>query len=259
MEKNKYELGIRQQADDAETLELYLYGTIEKDWTDFWTGEVHTGNSADYIKEQLQAHPDAKEIVVYINSVGGEVIEGTAIANQLRRNPAHVTVVIDGFACSVASVIACAGDTVRMPGNAVMMIHNMWMTVSGNADELRKAADTLDTLMMANRTIYLDKAGDKLTEEKLTELMDAETWLTAEQCLEYGLCDEVTADTVETIKKADDDANALEQAVARRAGYIKQLQELSAQSLQLVGFDEEADQEPEPVMKPQNYLSTFFE
>ena len=87
-----------------------------------------------------------KQINIYINSRGGSVFEGTAIYNQLRRHPAHKTVYVDGFACSIASVIAMAGDEVVMPRNALMMVHNAMMGVWGNAAELRKAADDLDKI-----------------------------------------------------------------------------------------------------------------
>lgn len=96
---------------------------------------------------------------------------------------------MDGFACSIASVIAMAGDEVIMPRNTLMMIHNMWMCACGNAAELRKAADDLDVINAAGRQAYLQKAGEKLTEDRLSEMMDAETWLTAEQCVELGLAD----------------------------------------------------------------------
>ena len=81
-----------------------------------------------------------------------------------------------------------------MPRNTLMMIHNMWMCACGNAAELRKAADDLDVINTAGRQAYLQKAGDKLTEERLSEMMAAETWLTAEQCVELGLADRL-ADT----------------------------------------------------------------
>ena len=106
-----------------------------------------------------------------VAAFGGSVFEGTAIYNQLKRHPAHKTVYVDGFACSIASVIAMAGDEVVMPRNTMMMIHNMWSCVCGNAAELRKAADDLDIINDAGRQAYLSKAGDKLTEEKLAEMM----------------------------------------------------------------------------------------
>ena len=157
------------------------------------------------------------------------MFEGTAIYNQLRRCPAHKTVYLDGFACSIASVIAMAGDEVVMPKNTLMMIHNMWMGAVGNAAELRKAADDLETINAAGRGAYLAKAGEKLTEEKLTELMEAETWLTAEQCIALGLADryaDADADmsgAAELLKKANLDA---EQRLTMQKSLAAQLRSL---------------------------------
>ncbi|MCX7772210.1 MAG: Clp protease ClpP, partial [Clostridia bacterium] len=146
--------------------------------------------SATHFREELAKYPDARQINIYINSYGGSVFEGTAIYSQLRRHPAQKIVYIDGFACSVASVIAMAGDKVIMPKNTMMMIHNAWNIAVGNSKQLRKAADDLDTIMEGNRQAYLQKAKGKITEEKLIELLEAETWLTAEQCINYGFADE---------------------------------------------------------------------
>lgn len=180
---------IRQQADPA-VLELYIYGDVEGGGYDWWTDEViRSETSANTFREELAAHPDVTQINIYINSYGGSVFEGTAIYNQLKRHPAHKTVYVDGFACSIASVIAMAGDEVVMPRNALMMVHNMMMDVWGNAAELRKAADDLDKINEAGREAYLQKAGDKLTPEVLAQLEDDETWLTAEECIRYGLAD----------------------------------------------------------------------
>ena len=185
---------FKQSADPA-VAELYIYGDVESDSTNFWTGEVQRSEtSANAFRAALEKSPELAQINIYINSYGGSVFEGTAIYNQLRRHPAHKTVYVDGFACSIASVIAMAGDEVVMPKNTLMMIHNMWMRAYGNAAELRKAADDLDVINTAGRQAYLQKAGDKLTEERLSEMMDAETWLTAEQCVELGLADRL-ADT----------------------------------------------------------------
>ena len=187
MSKKIWEL---KQAADTGALELHIYGDVEGDGYDWMTGqEIPSETSADHFRDELAKYPDASEIHLYINSYGGSVFEGTAIYNQLRRHPAKKIVHIDGFACSVASLIAMAGDEVVMPRNAMMMIHNAWVYACGNAAELRKAADDLDVINRGNRQAYLQKAGDKLTEETLIEMLDAETWLTAEDCIRLGLAD----------------------------------------------------------------------
>lgn len=195
---------LKQSAELSEELSLYIYSDVQGDyfdWADWKMKESET--SAEYFRQQLEAHPNAKEIKIYINSLGGSVMEGVAIYNQLRRHPAHKTVYVDGFACSVASVIAMAGDTVIMPRNTVMMIHNAWTYARGNAEELRKIADDLDVLNAASRQAYLRKAGDKLTEDALIGMLDAETYLTAMDCIEYGLADEYANDevSIETAKQ----------------------------------------------------------
>lgn len=183
---------LQESSDNPQVLELYIYGDVtdlEINWETFTIRESE--NSANHFREELAAHPDVTEIRVYINSYGGDVFEGTAIYNQLRRHPAHKTVYVDGFACSIASVIAMAGDTVVMPRNTLMMIHNMWCYAVGNPAMLRKQADDLDIINAAGRQAYLDKAGDKLSEDELVRLMDAESWLTAEDCVRLGLADQL--------------------------------------------------------------------
>lgn len=230
--KQKRMWDLRQRAGEAGTLELYIYGDVESDSWDFWTGDiVRSETSANAFRDALAAHPDATEIAVYINSYGGSVFEGTAIYNQLKRHSAHKTVYIDGFACSIASVIAMAGDTVVMPRNALMMIHNMGMGLFGNASELRKAAADLDTINQAGMAAYLSKAGDRLDPERLQEMYDAETWLTAEQCIELGLADEY-ADKDADMSGASailQKANlTLEQRLSTQKSLAAQLRQLTA-------------------------------
>lgn len=189
---------LRQEAGRPGVLQLYIYGYVEGDGEDFWTGErIDSETSANHFREELDKYPDAREIEIYINSMGGDVVEGTAIYNQLKRHPAKKTVYVDGFAASIASVIAMAGDEVIMPANTLMMVHNMTWGVYGNPAQLRKAADDLDVINGTGREAYLLKAGDKLTREKLTEMMDAETWLPARECVELGLADRLAEETPE--------------------------------------------------------------
>ncbi len=221
-----------KQAASPGTLELYIYGDVEGDGYDWWRDEViRSETSANAFREALAARPNVTQIDLYINSYGGSVFEGTAIYNQLRRHPAHKTVYVDGFACSIASVIAMAGDEVVMPRNTLMMIHNMWMGAVGNAAELRKAADDLDVINAAGRQAYLEKAGEKLDEAALTTMMDAETWLTAEQCIQYGLADRFSdtyADMSEAAKILQKDALNLEQRLTIQKSLAAQLRQLTS-------------------------------
>lgn len=189
MKKRLWEI---KQASNPNTLDMFLYGDVEGDYYDWWTDrEISSETSANHFREELNTHKDVTQINIYINSYGGSVFEGTAIYSQLKRHPAYKTVYVDGFACSVASVIAMAADKLIMPSNTMMMIHNAMNGTFGNSKQLRKAADDLDTIMEGNRQAYLDKSNGKITEEKLTELLESESWLTAGQCLEYGFADKI--------------------------------------------------------------------
>ena len=103
--------------------------------------------------------------------------------------PADVTVQIDGVAASAASVIAMAGTTVRMSPTALMMVHNPWTTAMGDAEEMQKAIDLLSEVKESIINAYQIKTG--LSREKLSNIMDAETWLNAHKAKELGFCDEV--------------------------------------------------------------------
>lgn len=247
MKKSKIMWQLKQAADPA-VLDLYIYGDVEGDYLDWWTWSiVESETSAQKFREELSAHPNATQINIYINSYGGSVFEGTAIYNQLRRHPAHKTVYVDGFACSIASVIAMAGDEVVMPRNALMMIHNMWMGVSGNAAELRKAADDLETINAAGRQAYLVKSGGKLDEQKLVELMDAESWLTAEQCMEYGLADRYADKDADMSGAAD----VLQKANLNLSQRLEVQKSLAAQLRQLCPkWDPEQNGGPKPPEDP---------
>lgn len=260
--KNKKIMWQIRQAANAGTLDLYIYGDVESDYLDWWTWDiVESETSANKFREELNAHPDVQQINIYINSYGGSVFEGTAIFNQLKRHPAHKTVYVDGFACSIASVIAMAGDEVVMPRNALMMIHNMWMGVSGNAAELRKAADDLDTINAAGRQAYLMKSGGKIDEQKLVELMDAESWLTAEQCMEYGFADRY-ADQDADMSNA---ANVLQKANLNLNQRLEIQKSLAAQLRQLCTGpapktkQPHADSEHTPEPQQKNSILKLFE
>lgn len=252
---------IRQQARDG-VLDVYIYGDVEGDYYNLWRDEVvRSETSANALREALAAAGDVNQINVYINSYGGSVFEGTAIYNQLKRHPAHKTVYVDGFACSIASVIAMAGDTVVMPRNSLMMIHNMWMGICGNAAELRKAADDLDVINAAGRQAYLSKAGEKLPEGELVAMMDAESWLTAEDCVRLGLADEYAE------KDADMSAAAavLQKANLDISQRIEVHKSLAAQLRQITVPEERPKAETEektdekPGMSIAQMLAGFFD
>lgn len=179
---------MKMSTDSSNSADIFIYGDIVRwVWEDYFPEDV----SSNTFKDDLDALGDVSIINLHVNSPGGSVFEGIAIYNMLKRHKAKVNVYVDALAASIASVIAMAGDTIYMPKNSMLMIHNPWTWTEGNATELRKVADDLDRIGNSSKQTYLQKAGEKLTDEKLQEMLDAETWLSADEAYEYGLCDVV--------------------------------------------------------------------
>lgn len=180
----------------AEKSKLYIYDDVteygEFNWNTWQYDESET--SAKFFRDKLEEIPEGKEIELHINSDGGSVKEGTAIYNLLKQKPNKKTGIVDGVAHSIAFLILQACDVRKMCLGTSALIHNMWMYCYGNATQLRKYADDLDILSESNRKVFMERA--KISEDELKELMDAETYLTPETALEYGLIDEIE-------KKAD--------------------------------------------------------
>ncbi|PTH60477.1 Clp protease ClpP [Staphylococcus arlettae] len=165
--------------------EIDIYGFIDNVTVEGMTISPQT------IKDQLNAMGDVDEVVVNINSNGGDVFSGVAIYNMLRRQDAHITVNIDGLAASIASVIAMAGDTVNMPGNAMLMFHNAWTEVAGDSNTFKKQADSLERINSVVFNSYVDKSPE-IDHALLQQYMDDETWFTAKEAKDLGLIDNIT-------------------------------------------------------------------
>ncbi|MDN5289860.1 MAG: ATP-dependent Clp protease, protease subunit [Anaerophaga sp.] len=148
--------------------DIYIYGDITS-WP--W---IESDVSSYGLAKELELL-EAEQINCYINSYGGEVAEGLAIYNQLKRHPAKVTTICDGFACSAASVVFMAGDERLMGEASLLMVHNAWTYTSGNSEELRKQADDLDTITQASINAYM--ACVNIEEAALKQLLDEETWI----------------------------------------------------------------------------------
>ena len=203
----KMMLRIAPRQSVPNTYDMYIYDDVAArgkfDW-ETWT-EMPSETSAKYFRDKLSEIPADATINLYINSNGGEVKEGVGIYNQLKRHGAKVNGIVDGNAYSVAFLILMACDHKTMNLGTSALVHNMWTIIAGNAKTLRKEADDLDKLMESNRQIFLEASGGKITEEKLIELMDAETFLTPDECLEYGFIDEVNRQQEEDPDDPDED------------------------------------------------------
>jgi ATP-dependent Clp protease, protease subunit len=168
---------------------LDIYGDIVFGKWDKWSED---DVAASEFKDELDSLGDVRYLDVSINSAGGNVFAGQAIHSLLVRHPAHVNVHIDGLAASIASVIAMAGDTVTMPENAMLMIHDPWAVTMGGAKEMRQMADSLEKIKESLVSAYLHKVGNSLSAGDVAQMMEEETWMTAEEARALGFVDNVT-------------------------------------------------------------------
>jgi ATP-dependent Clp endopeptidase proteolytic subunit ClpP len=171
---------INAKADKAE---IWIYEMIGED---FWTGG---GVTAKSFQKELSGIK-ASQIDLHINSPGGVVFDGVTIYNLIKQHPATVTTYIDGLAASIASVIALAGDKVIMAANALYMVHNPTGLAMGTANDMRSLADVLDKIAGTMVGTYVSKTGQ--SEADIKAMLDAETWMTADEALEYGFIDEIS-------------------------------------------------------------------
>ena len=182
--------------DGQDNADLYIFGDIMPNDAAF-KGE-NDRSAADIVTaiEKLTV----KNLTVHINSYGGDVKEGLAIYNCIKNCSMNVTTINDGFACSAASVIFMAGKQRVMNDASLLMIHNPYMVAIGNPDELRKAADDLETIAQASVEAY--KNNSNLSEEKIKELMKAETWILPAEAVEYGMATQVREKAEDGIKQS---------------------------------------------------------
>lgn len=165
-------------SEDANSISIL--DVIGEDW---WTGDGFTAKRASAALRSI----GASDVVVNINSPGGDMFEGIAIYNLLAAHPAKVTVNVLGIAASAASIIAMAGDEILMGEGAQLMIHNAWGAVVGNRHDLQSAADVFAGFDQSLADIYHARTGAKMAE--IQQLMDAETFMAADQAMKLGFAD----------------------------------------------------------------------
>ena len=169
--------------DDKKSASIDIYGDITSyPW-------LESDVSAYNIKKDID-EIEADEISVYINSYGGEVAEALAIYNALARHKASIHTYVDGFACSAASIIFMAGNMRTMGELSLLMIHNC-MSYAGyaNSAELRKLAEENDKINQQSIDCYAKVAN--ITKDKIMKMMDAETWITAQEAVDYGFATDI--------------------------------------------------------------------
>ncbi|MFS0952455.1 head maturation protease, ClpP-related [Enterococcus thailandicus] len=167
---------------EGEVPQIFIQGFIGSSW-------FFEGNTDKKIKRVLDELGNQKEIDVVINSNGGDVFQGIAIGNILKSNKAKINIVINGLAASAASIIAMAGDTVKIYNNAQLMIHRASTYGEGNVDEFRTIADQLESIDKSVKASYKKRFSG--SDEELQNLLVKETFMDAETAKNYGLVDEI--------------------------------------------------------------------
>ncbi len=193
---------------------ISIYDTIG----DNWEG---TGVTAKRISAALR-NIGARDVVVNINSPGGDFFEGVAIYNMLREHKAKVTVNVMGLAASAASVIAMAGDEIRMGEGSFLMIHNAWAIAIGNRNDLADAAARLAPFDDAMAAVYASRTG--ISKADAAALMDKETWIGAAQAIEDGFADGMLeSEAIDEHAKAETGKRAFAaiEAAMMKAGYSR--------------------------------------
>lgn len=166
----------------ADVLEIDIYDDIGES---YWGESV----SAKDIRRALK-NSTAKTIKLRVNSRGGDVFDGFAIYALIEAHPAKVEAHVDGIAASMASIVIMAADEITVSAGAMIMIHNPWAYAMGEADDLRQTADLLDQMQGKSADVYAARTG--MARETIIEMMDAETWLTADEAKARGFADIVT-------------------------------------------------------------------
>lgn len=183
MPKRKKFWQFKAKTDDESVGELFLYGEIaDSTW---WGDEV----TPKQFKADLDALGDISTLNIYINSPGGDCFAGHAITSMIRRCKANTVAYVDGLAASMASVVASGCQKTVMPSNAMMMVHHPWTIAIGNANDFRKMADDMDKVCESSIAIYKEKTG--MDDDEIKKLLDAETWMTAQDAFDLGFCDEI--------------------------------------------------------------------
>ncbi|RJQ29208.1 Clp protease ClpP [Candidatus Parcubacteria bacterium] len=182
MKKDKAELKGYSITAKAKEAEVWIYEEIGEYWG--------MGLSSKQFAKDLKDLGDVSKITVHLNSPGGDPFEGAAIYNTLRSHKAEVIVNIDGLAASAASIIAMAGNEINIAENGMFMIHEAAGMTFGRAEDHEHMAEALRKINGSMMSTYLKRA--KIDQEKIAELMAAETWMNADEAVAYGFADQIS-------------------------------------------------------------------
>ena len=179
-------LKIKNKA-ESNAAEIYINGIIidnnDANFAQLFDDGENYAWPAD-LKKQLD-ELKGKDLTVYINSPGGNVFAGVAMASFLKRHDGNTTAVVDGWCCSIATEIFFACQTRKIPANAYLMIHKPSSAVEGTSDDMLKAADTLDTIQKGIESVYQAAAREGVTAQDITDMVNVGTWLTGNEAATY--------------------------------------------------------------------------
>lgn len=191
---------LKASANDEDTPTISVLDPIGMDW-------FGDGVTAKRISAALRNIGD-RDVVVNINSPGGDYFEGLAIYNLLNEHPGHVTVKVLGLAASAASIIAMAADNLLVARAGFLMIHNTWVCACGDRNAFREVADWLEPFDAAAVDVYHARSG--IDEKELAGMLDRETWISGKSAVEQGLADGLLEDDVAAgVTKNSADASPL--------------------------------------------------
>lgn len=213
-----------------------IYGEIGENWQG-------TGITAKMVTEKLAA-ADGADVVININSAGGDFFEGLAIYNILTQYEGEVTVNVIGMAASAASVIAMAGDTINISEHAFLMIHNSWTIALGNRETMLEVSDMLAGFDKSMAGLYAKKTG--IDRKEIAKMMDAETWIDGQAAVEKGFANAMLDDGSVKEDKTETKAHALRQVdtILAKSGVTRS--ERRALLKQISGTQDAAEELPTP-------------
>lgn len=189
---------IRNQSDNS--ADIYFYGDILSNESEAWSYDDVI--PSDVVRQLAELK--GKDVNIHISSAGGSVFGGMVIYNSINSLNCHKTVYIDSCACSIASVIAMAGDKIVMPNNSMLMIHPAFCSCCTNAEGMRRQAELLEKVDEQILNIYKTRLRDDYDVEDLKALIKAESWLTAKECAEIFNNIELVDEKIEVFAKASE-------------------------------------------------------
>ncbi|MBO0961449.1 Clp protease ClpP [Neobacillus sp. MM2021_6] len=225
-------------------------------------GDIISWNSSIWdFNYKMKSIKEDEDIELEINSYGGDVFAGIDIMNTLRGHKGNVTITITGIAASAASIICMGANTLKAYSNTQLMLHNAWTYAQGNAKQLRKIADDLDSIGESVLASYTNR----IDENKAKKLLDEETYLSAKKALEMGLIDEIVDAEPEEVEstifenKAKEFNNSIKSSSDTSADIEKIVELVVAKITPQLQQQQNSEQEPEkPTPKVAAKRKGFF-